>query len=131
MREMSLEQFLTERLKETQEWLSFESIHGRVDLVTSTRLIHAIDAQLAMVAWHEQFPVLIEGPIEYRGPRMDDDDFLYRTDAIKYEVTQRLDIWTRDEYVRRMGTWPPALQLMKDWAKQYDKHPDYNPEWVK
>jgi len=87
------------------------------------RVLAECAAKRAIIAFHESWPVLVEGPMEF-GP-VDGTD----PHAIAYRATQQIAWATQAEYVKRFGDKPPTTPMLRALATVYDDHPDYDVTW--
>lgn len=125
MGELSMEDFLLARIKECENYIydTFVEEH----LALRSRLLGMLEAQRKLVEWHASFPVLVQGKPEIKHA-ISGSDIDYN--AFSLQFSKQIDLWTRDQYKRITGTWPPALKLMQNWVKQYEKHPQFDKEWL-
>jgi len=87
------------------------------------RVLAECEAKRAIIAFHESWPVLVEGPMEF-GP-VDGTD----PHAIAYRATHQIAWATQAEYVKRFGTEPPTTPMLRALAAVYADHPDYDEVW--
>lgn len=85
------------------------------------RVLAECEAKRAIIALHDEWPVLIESEPEYE-PGLHDTSMTYR-------MTKAVDLATRREYVRRFGAEPMTTPMLRAMASVYADHPDYAEEW--
>lgn len=98
---------------------------GRCDCGAVKRARRDIAAKRAIVDFHANWPVLMESPPVFTpmGPGLNVNEYAMR-------VTQRFDWMTHQEYVKRFGVDPPTAPMLRELARIYRDHPDYDEAWA-
>lgn len=125
---MKIEEFLLARNSEAKIKLEEMRMSGRIDGVEFQKLAVANTMMTELINWHEVWPILVEGPMEFSNSEF---DLLSTPDieSITYRVSRQMAWLTQAEYRRKFGIEPPAAPLLKRMAMYYTNHPDYNEEW--
>lgn len=78
--------------------------------------------------WHQNWPVLVTGEFEVTQP---DPDSLSYADLNKftYQISQKMEWMTNQEYVRRFGESAPTAPLLLMMARMWKDHEDFDPRW--
>ena len=87
------------------------------------RVLAEVEAKRRIVALHEQWPVLVEGPPEVE---MGDPTDL---GSMAARMAQRVAWLTTQEYRKRFGDEPPTSPMLAALAEVYADHPDYDEAW--
>lgn len=110
---MTIIEFLLERLNE-------EELNYAHHLLVIRNVLY----KRKLIAMHEIWPVLLEEktPQIQINPTVDN--------KVTAVMTQRIQWLTVEEYRKTFGFEPPTAPFIKEMAKLYSDHPDYNPEWA-
>lgn len=87
------------------------------------RQLREVAAKRAVIEFHKQWPVLVEGPPKYET----DTNGL---DAVSFKMSRQIAWATEQEYRKRFGDEPPTTPIMRALASVYSDHPDYNEAWA-
>lgn len=124
--ELTIEQFVLDRLNELEISLNNESMHapvrqGCLVLIASWRTI--IYAQ-------KDWPVMVKARpvIEQIDPS---DNIRESMNKFAMQLTQQVDWMTRMQYSERFGNEAPTSEFIKDLANNWCLHPMYKEEWKK
>lgn len=120
---MEIEKFLLDRIRETE--LDNEASSAMMpDYEGQWQRVRALIAsQRGIIAWHKNWPVLVEQPLEFD---LMPDDF----ERVAYKMSQRMAWLTQEEYAKRFGRQPPTAPLLKQMATQYRNRPDFERGWL-
>lgn len=88
------------------------------------RVLAECKAKRAIIEFHKQWPVLVEGPLNYQ-PQPDASDL----DSISFKMSRQIMWATEQEYRNRFGDDPPTTPIMRAFASVYSDHRDYRDEW--
>ena len=114
---MTLLEFLIARLDDEERiWGSNYIMRGEIRF--KRKIIEA----------HQAWPVLLEtrpsfNIVEQRPESKN------ATTTILMEMQTKYQWMLADEYRKAFGTEPPSAPILKEMAKLYSDHPDYNPDW--
>lgn len=86
---------------------------------------NVVDNMKVALDWHDNFPVLVT-----EQPEFNLEGEASGLDEIRYRMTQEINWFTNQEYVKRFGTEPPTSPLLLAWLQQYAWHPDFREEWL-
>lgn len=87
------------------------------------RDLREVSAKRAIVALHEDWPVLIEAPPVFGiDPALGVDD-------IAFTMIQRMKWTTQREFIKTFGTEPPTAPMIMALVSIYIDHEDYDPSW--
>lgn len=75
--------------------------------------------------WHDSFPVLVTDK-----PVFEVESGVNSIDDINYKMTQEVNWFTNQEYIKRFGSEPPTSPLILGWVQPYAWHPDFKEEWL-
>lgn len=135
---MNITEFLLARIAEDEqrargaaiewdeEWqlMEFEDLSeaafAHVRILSPSRVMAECKSKRAIVAWHEQWPTLVEGLDEIAGGDMS---------TISASITRRMAWVTQREYVKVFGTEPPTTAMIRAMAEVYADRPGYREEW--
>lgn len=87
------------------------------------RITGLAETQFAVIALSKQWPIQV---IE-DWPKVEQ---ITGFDTVRFKATQRVSWVTREEYVKRFGTEPPASPLIRQMLERYKDHPDFQEEWL-
>lgn len=87
------------------------------------RVLREVEAKRAVLAFHEQWPVLTQTPPEFEA--VDSGDI----NQMAYRMSQRMEWLTTQEYVAKFGHEPPTAPMLIALAAVYADHPEYRDEW--
>lgn len=87
------------------------------------RHLREVAAKRAIIKFHKQWPVLVEGPSKF------DSDAADGLDSISFKMSRQIMWATEQEYRNRFGDEPPTTPIMRAMASIYSDHEDYLPEW--
>lgn len=122
---MTITEFLHARIAEDEREATVaesEFAHGGYGSFSPARVLAECEAKRAIIAQHEQWPVLVSTPPVLKQVA----DFV---DNMTYRATQQLAWVTEREYVARFGVEPPTAPMIRTLAAVYADHPDYREEW--
>lgn len=88
------------------------------------RVLADIAAKRAIIEFHKQWPVLVEGPTKFDQPDPSD------LDSMVLKMSRQIMWATEQEYRNRFGDEPPTTPIMRALASVYSDHPDYRQEWT-
>lgn len=86
-------------------------------------LIAQCEAHRAIIAWHEQWPVLTTKPLEVDPVESSDPH------RIILQMTQQIEWMTQWQYRARFGEEPPTSPILRRLATAYSGRPGYRDEW--
>ena len=116
----TIEAFILARLKDAEmEAYRFS------DLPLCNQMIQLADYGRTVVRWHQNWPTLVEGPLEFSPPMGHES----MADVINYRISQQLEWMTQEQYRKRFGNEPPTAPLLRSLANLWFDHIDFNPEW--
>lgn len=122
-------EFLTERLTEWKREAELEISMWAPGTAPESNyaVVALVNSQLKIVEWHKQWPVLVEEPPEIN--TLDDYDPL-RINSVSYQMIQRIQWMTQEEYVIRFGKHPPTAPHLLEMLKMFEDHPDFWQGWL-
>lgn len=117
---MTIEEFLLARIADAEKQLDQEGLSMRAWISINQILAN----QRFIIAWHKNWPVLVEGPEErsFESHPTDMSSYIYRASRQMASLTQA-------EYIKKFGTQPPTAPLLREMASMYADHPDFREEW--
>ena len=121
---MNIEEFLLARVEEAHQELSKMLETHVIEMAHYQQFEVTLHMQKELILWHRQWPILVEGPMEFE-PGIDEVD----VQSMTYRVTQQMAWISMAEYIKRFGIEAPAAPLLRRMAMFYTNHPDYNEEW--
>lgn len=91
------------------------------------RVLAEVEAKRKIIAFHEQWPVLVqtEPKIEFSGG----DTLVGTIDTYTARMSQQIDWQTTQQYRARFGTEPPTAPMLRALVQVYVGHPDFEEEW--
>ena len=79
-----------------------------------------LEAKRKILAWHESWPVLTEGPIEF-----EQVDLGGTINSIAIQTARQAAWLTEREYVKHFGAAPPTSPILEMLAEPFREHPDH------
>lgn len=136
---MTITEFLNARLDEDERDARaianakyFEGVESDAEeevmrLSDPDRVLAEVEAKRKIIAFHEQWPVLVttEPKIELSG----DDTLAGTIDMYTARMSQQIEWQTTQQYRARFGTEPPTAPMLLALAQVYAGHPDFEEEW--
>lgn len=108
---MNIEEFIQARVNEA--W--------QADLMD----IRTAEALLKIVAWHKNWPTVIEKPAEFTNTwRLGDPNTMVMV------MAQQMDFITHERYRELFGEEPPTAPILKILASIWSVHKDFQEEWL-
>lgn len=86
------------------------------------RILAECKAKRAVIEFHKQWPVLVEGPPKY-------ETDVTGLDAVSFKMSRQIMWATEQEYRNRFGDEPPTTPIMRAMASVYSDHREYREEW--
>jgi hypothetical protein len=118
----TIETFLLTRLAEMQR-----AVADFPDGLAKSVAQQALEVQVHIVQFHQSWPVLVESPPELSTVV---HDFDAQFNNVTYQMQQRIQWLTQEEYRRKFGSEPPTAPFLRAMAQQFRGHPDFDPEWA-
>ena len=115
---MEIQEFLRQRFQEYVEMADGEPWHVRAVILEDYQ------AKLRILEWHNNWPVLLEGP-----PEVTRDDFAQPIDKVVFQISRQIEWITHQEYVKRFGPKSAIYPVLQMMAAAYSNHEDYDEEW--
>lgn len=78
-----------------------------------------------VVEFHQNWPVLVETPVEFEVDMMPDS-----FETVSYKMQKRMLWMTEQEYIKRFGKEPVTAPLIKMLLQSWTSHEDFNPDWL-
>jgi hypothetical protein len=88
------------------------------------RWLAECEAKRRIVEFHANWPVLIEGPNEFK-----QDDDSNDVSRMTLRMSRQVAWLTEQEYIKRFGTEPPTAPMLRALAAVYADHQDFREEW--
>lgn len=130
---MDLIDFLTARLYEDEanasRWamLAVNPATGLPGyLAMRSRILAEVEAKRETLKWHQNWPVLVQGPDVFEPPLRATVDSLTE---IAMRVSRQMEWLTAREYVAKFGEQAPTTPILRALARIYEFHPDFDPAW--
>lgn len=87
------------------------------------------DAMEAVLDFHKNWPILVEGPMEVEPPNAF-DDLEGKLNSYKMSFTKQYDFILGQEYMKLFGGEPPTTPMLRRIASIWSVHPDFKEEWA-
>lgn len=118
----ALTTFLLARIAEDEEAAKYAEASW-TSVPSTQRVLAECEAKRRIIALHQDWPVLVEGP---ETSELVDGGL----DSIAYRVTRQMAWLTTREYVARFGIEPPTTPVLRALALPYADHQDFDPAWA-
>lgn len=132
---MTITEFLNARLDEDErdaraianakyfEGVESDAEEETMRLSDPARVLAEVEAKRKIIAFHDQWPVLVttEPEIEFSGGE--------GVDTYTARMSQQIDWQTTQQYRARFGEEPPTAPMLRALAQVYSGHPDFEEEW--
>lgn len=79
--------------------------------------------------FHQSWPVLVEERPTFKVVERD-GDLKDITGALTMEMQVKYQWMIAEDYRKVFGLEPPSAPILKEMAKLYSDHPDFNPDWL-
>lgn len=82
-------------------------------------------SMLEIVKVHDEiWPVLLTEP-----PALQKIETVTDFNTVSYQLRQNIEWHTRDSYVKKFGTDPPTNPIVGAFARIWEGHVDFQPQW--
>lgn len=123
--ETAVDVAFTQQVDDTGHMRTWNAQH--IAMHDPEQVLRVIESNRKILEWHDNWPIMVSGPamIEPVEPAFD-----ATINSISFRMKQEINFLTTKEYVKRFSAEPPTTPILLIMAQPYEKHHDFDPDWL-